>query len=59
LPAPKSCLLERLVLQLQQQHFGDERLKGKDGFEDLLVVVLEAVAGTAHSAVGAGALKRA
>jgi hypothetical protein len=59
LPEPKSSLLERLVLQLQQQNFGDRHLKGIDGFEVLLAVVLEAVAGTAAAAVDAQTLEGA
>jgi hypothetical protein len=51
LTQPKSSLLEKLVLQLQQQHFGDKRLLGKDGFEDLLFAVLDTVAGVGGDAV--------
>jgi hypothetical protein len=59
LPEPKSSLLEKLVLKLQQQNFGDRRLHGKVGFEALLVVVLEAVAASGGAAVGAQALAAA
>jgi hypothetical protein len=45
LPEPKSSLVEKLVLKLQQQQFGNMRLTGKDGFEELLIAVLAAIAG--------------
>jgi hypothetical protein len=51
--------LERLVLQLQQQSFGDRHLKGEEGLEALLAVVLTAVAGTAGASVDAQALELA
>ncbi|KAF6265705.1 hypothetical protein COO60DRAFT_1633484 [Scenedesmus sp. NREL 46B-D3] len=53
---PKSSLVESFVLQLQQQQFGDRRLKGEKGFEALLIAVLEAVAGAGGAAVPAQAL---
>jgi hypothetical protein len=57
LPKPNSSLVEALVLQLQQQEFENTRLKGKDGFEALLTVVLEAVAGVGGVAAPPQALE--